>query len=373
MKNVRCGADCAKELLDKLKKARIGLITNDAARCADGTAVSEMLLRRGGLTALFAPEHGISLSSQAGEKLGDTFREDVPVYSLYGSVTAPTDEMLEGIDVLIADLQDVGARFYTYLYTVTRSMKAVARANIPFIVFDRPNMVSCRIEGELLDEKYASFVGEYAVPTRYGLTVGEFARYINEKKHIGADLTTVCCEGYNGNMYFDDTGLDFYKPSPNIVSPEAALVYSATCIFESVLNVSEGRGTDSPFSLVGAPFIDKNALCRQMSSFGLDGVCFTPERFTPCSSKHAGTECGGIRIKVTDKRRFSPFKCCVFLFDTLRRDYPLEISESTNIRLFGTRRLLDGASPEALILQAAETSRSFAREAEGFRLYGWED
>lgn len=369
---VLCGLENHSALRPE-KSCAIGLITNSSAVARDGRASYRVLGEEYAIRALFTAEHGLFATGDAGEGIADTVYTasdgDVPVYSLYGACTAPTPDMLKGIDALVFDMQDVGARFYTYLYTMTRSMKSARDAGIPFWVFDRPNPVSCRTEGEVLDEKYSSFVGEYAVPTRYGLTVAEFARYVNVTKNIGADLHIVPCLGYSGGMYFGETGLPFVAPSPNIPNPVSALVYTATCIFESVANVSEGRGTPEPFSLIGAPFIDADRIAKTMNSFSLGGVRFSAKPFVPSSSKFKGRRCEGIHIEVTDVRAFSPFECCVKLFCLLRSMYELEISESANIRLFGTPRLLGCTEPDFLVADCAAKAERFFEESMFARLY----
>ena len=227
-----------------LKGQRLGLITNPSGVRKNLTPTYRYLYEHYKLTALFAPEHGILGNTEAGGAVDHMTETEtgLPVYSLYGKIKAPDAKMFSQIDVLCFDIQDVGARFYTYLYTMTRSMAAAAAAGKPFVVFDRINPVSLSaVEGEILVESYASFVGEYAVPVRYGMTVGEFARYINETRKIGAELYIAPCQGLTRKLYFDDTDLLFIPPSPNIPTVQTALAYLGTCFFESVENISEGR------------------------------------------------------------------------------------------------------------------------------------
>ena len=371
-KHVLNGIDCLSRENTLLRGRRLGLITNPSGVLRDLTPTYLYLFRRYDLRALFAPEHGILGNADAGGKIADTRDDetDLPVYSLYGDHRAPTKEMLADIDVLCFDIGDVGARFYTYLYTMTRSMKAAAKAGIPFFVFDRMNPLSLSaVEGETLDEQFSSFVGEYAVPTRYGMTIGEFARYINETKGIGADLTVIPCENLTREICFDDTDLSFVPPSPNMPNPETALLYIGTCIFESVSNLSEGRGTANPFALIGAPFVNARALAEEMNRKDLPGVRFRAAYFTPSASKFAGEVCGGVHIHVYDKHAFSPFAMGVLLFETLRENYPLDIRELSNKRLFGTARLYDGVPAEKIIADAAVTAKCFAEETKPYRLY----
>ncbi len=372
MKKVLCGADRA-DTLPVLSEGRLGLITNPSGVLRDMSPTYEYLHSRYKLSALFSAEHGIYGASQAGARFEEFEREEVtgtPIRCLYNGITAPTDEMLSDVDVLCFDMQDVGARFYTYLYTMTRSMKAAAKQGKPFVVFDRMNPVGLdSVSGEILDEANASFIGEYAVPQRYGLTIGEFARYINAEKNIGAELYVVKCDGIDRETYFDDTDLQFIAPSPNMPTVKTALVYTATCIFEGVRNVSEGRGTTQPFEMMGAPFIDEFELCKYMNGLGLDGVIARRVRFCPTFSKHAGQVCRGIQIHVTDKRKFDPFEYGCHLFRHLYEKYELDLNESTIIKNFGTRRLLDCTDLDGLLADCRQKSANFQKSTEKYRLY----
>ncbi|MBO4421917.1 MAG: DUF1343 domain-containing protein [Clostridia bacterium] len=372
MKKVLCGIDSAHRL-PLLKDGRLGLITNQSGVTKDMTPSYKYLNDNYKLNALFSPEHGIFGAAQAGAGFEETERDEetgVRVYSLYNGITAPTDEMMEQVDILCFDIQDAGARFYTYLYTMTRSMKVAAAHKKPFVVFDRMDPIGLdRVEGEILDEKNASFIGEYAVPHRYALTIGEFAKYVNEEKGINAELYVVPCDGLDRSLYFDDTDLCFVAPSPNMPTVRTALVYPGTCIFEAVRNVSEGRGTTQPFEFIGAPYIDDIALCDHMNSLGLPGVRFGRVRFCPTFSKFAGEQCRGVRIFVTDKRGFSPFECGCRLFRYLYENYELDVNEKTVCRNFGTRRLLDCADTGALLSDCRAKSAEFKKSTEKYWLY----
>ena len=372
MKKVYNGIDGA-ESLPLLKEGRLGLITNHAGVRADLTPSYEYLNEKYKLTALFSPEHGIYGAAQAGAKFEETEREEktgVPVYSLYNGRTAPNEQMLSDVDILCFDMQDVGARFYTYLYTMTRSMKAAAAQGKPFVVFDRINPIGLsKVEGEILDENNASFIGEYAVPHRYGLTIGEFAKYINKEKSINAELYVVPCEGLDRDTYFDETQLCFVAPSPNMPTPSTALVYPGTCIFEGVRNMSEGRGTTQPFELIGAPYIDEGALCEYMNSLCLPGVRARRARFTPTFSKFAGEMCRGIQIHVTDKRAFSPFEYGMRLFRYLYENYELDLNISTIKKNFGTSRILECDNSDELLSDCRKKSAEFKKSTEKYRIY----
>lgn len=352
---------------------RLGLITNNAAVTKDLRQNFEYLNEQFRLAALYAPEHGLYGAAQAGAGFAETEREPLtgcPVFSLYNGLTAPTDEMLENVDVLCFDMQDVGARFYTYLYTMTRSMKVAARLGKPFVVFDRVNPIGLeKVEGEILDEKNASFIGEYAVPHRYGLTIGEFARYINAEKGIGAELYVIPCVRLRRSDYFSDTYLTFVPPSPNMPTTDTALVYPGTCIFEGVRNMSEGRGTTRPFEMIGAPYVDEFTLCDYMNRLGFEGVTARRVRFTPTFSKFAGEVCRGIQIHVTDKRAFSPFEYGVYLFRYLYENYELDINEGTIKRNFGTSRILEDNNLGALLYDCREKAAQFRKSTEKYWLY----
>ncbi len=372
MKKVLFGIDST-DSLPLLKEGRLGLITNPSGITSDIVQSYELLHGKYNLSALFSAEHGIYGAAQAGARFTETeteTRTGTPVYSLYNGITAPTDEMMSKTDILCFDMQDVGARFYTYLYTMTRSMKAAAKHGKPFVVFDRPNPIGLTsVEGEILDENNASFIGEYAVPHRYGLTIGEFARYINEEKQIGAELYVVPCKGLTRDMYYSDTDLPFVAPSPNMPTPATALVYPGTCIFEGVRNVSEGRGTTQPFEFVGAPFIDEIKLSDHMNSLGFEGVRARAVRFCPTFSKHAGEVCRGIQIHVTDKRSFTPVKygCCLFRY--LYENYELDVNESTIKKNFGTSRILETNDIDGLFSDCAQKCLEFRKSTEKYRLY----
>ena len=356
-----------------LSGKRLGLITNNAAVTKDLRQNFEYLNKHFRLAALYSPEHGLYGAAQAGAGFVEAEREPLtgcPVYSLYNGLTAPTDEMLENVDVLCFDMQDVGARFYTYLYTMTRSMKVAARLGKPFVVFDRVNPIGLeKVEGEILDEKNASFIGEYAVPHRYGLTIGEFARYINAEKGIGAELYVIPCVRLRRSDYFSDTHLTFVPPSPNMPTTDTALVYPGTCIFEGVRNMSEGRGTTRPFEMIGAPYVDEFTLCDYMNRLGFEGVTARRVRFTPTFSKFAGEVCRGIQIHVTDKRAFSPFEYGVYLFRYLYENYGLDINEGTIKRNFGTSRILEDNNLGSLLYDCREKAAQFRKSTEKYWLY----
>jgi uncharacterized protein YbbC (DUF1343 family) len=247
----------------------------------------------------------------------------VPVYSLYSDTREPTDEMLAGLDALVIDLQDVGTRIYTYIYTMAYCLKAAARNGLPVIVCDRPNPIGgTAVEGPMLEKGYESFVGLYELPMRHGMTIGELARMFNEHFGLGAKLEVIPMQGWTRGMYFDATGLPFVLPSPNIPTLDAEIVYPGTVLFEGI-NVSEGRGTTKPFELVGAPWVgDAEAFARGLNALGLPGVVFRPHAFEPTFHKHAQVRCGGCQIHVTDREAFRSVETGVALVLAFREAGP---------------------------------------------------
>jgi uncharacterized protein YbbC (DUF1343 family) len=250
---------------------------------------------------------------------GDDPRRRVPIYSLYSETREPTSEMLRSIDVLVIDLQDIGARIYTYIYTMANCMRAAARHGVQVIVCDRPNPIGgAQVEGACLDPGWESFVGQFPIPMRHGMTIGELAALFNETFGIGARLDVVRMEGWDRNMYADGTGLPWVMPSPNMPTLDTAIVYPGTVLFEGTM-LSEGRGTTRPFELVGAPWIDAERFAAAMNSLGLPGAYFRPAGFEPTFQKHAKQPCGGCQIHVTDRASFKPVITGVALIDMFRR------------------------------------------------------
>jgi uncharacterized protein YbbC (DUF1343 family) len=245
----------------------------------------------------------------------------VPVYSLYSETREPTAAMLGGLDVLLIDLQDIGARIYTYIYTMAHCLRAAARHGVPVLVVDRPNPIADVVEGESLVPGYESFVGQFPIPMRHGMTIGELARLFNEHFAIGAALDIVKMEGWQRDMYADETGLPWVMPSPNMPTLDTAVVYPGTVLFEGVM-LSEGRGTTRPFELVGAPWIDAERFADVMNAERLPGVVFRPAVFEPTFQKYAKQACGGAQLHVVDRRTFRPVITGAALIHTFRRMAP---------------------------------------------------
>ncbi|MGG0643510.1 DUF1343 domain-containing protein [Sporosarcina gallistercoris] len=312
-----------------IKGKRVGLITNPTGVDQNLNSVVDMLNNDPEiqLEALYGPEHGVRGDAQAGQYV-DYYIDEVtglPVYSLYGKTRKPTPEMLQNIDVLVFDIQDVGTRFYTYIYTMALAMEAAKEKGIPFIVLDRPNPLGGKkVEGPVLEPEFASFVGQYAIPLRHGMTVGELAKLFNKEFDIDADLTVVKMKGWKRNAYFDETGLQFVMPSPNMPTLETALAYPGSALIEGT-NVSEGRGTTKPFELIGAPFISSTELASRLNQLNLPGVTFRAASFTPTFSKHSGKLSHGVQIHITDRNKYEPVETGLHIVKTMKDLYPEQV------------------------------------------------
>lgn len=305
---------------------RVGLVTNHTGVDRQGRSTIDRLARDGSvrLVALYSPEHGIRGEEGAGEAVAGARdpRTGLPIHSLYGETRKPTPASLEGVEALVFDIQDVGARYYTYVSTMALAMEAAAEQGLPFVVLDRPNPLGGRlVQGNVLDTAYASFVGRHPVPMRHGMTVGELARLINDRHGVGVELHVVPARGWTRDQWFDETGLPWVAPSPNMPSLASATHYPGTCLFEGT-NLSVGRGTDRPFQQVGAPWLDGRELARRLERRPLQGVRFRPVRFTPRDpgdGKYGGREVRGVRFVVTDRHRYDPTRAAVAALLEARR------------------------------------------------------
>jgi uncharacterized protein YbbC (DUF1343 family) len=290
---------------------RIGLLCHQASVTRELVHAAEAIrgLRGARLVCLFAPEHGLAGVVQDHAAVASTRDRSagIPVWSLYGRRLDPAPAMLRGLDALVVDLQDVGARYYTFVWTMALTMRACAAASVPVIVLDRPNPLGgLRLEGNWPDPRWSSFVGLYPLPARHGMTIAELAAYLNEAHALGCDLTVVPMQGWRRAMVWEDTGLHWVPPSPNMPTPDTAFVYPGGCLIEGT-NLSEGRGTTRPFELVGAPFLDGERLARALNARNLPGARFRPAAFQPAFHKWAGRLCQGVQVHVTDRKRFRPF------------------------------------------------------------------
>jgi uncharacterized protein YbbC (DUF1343 family) len=335
-----------------LRGKRVGLVSNQAG--VDAAGVSDVdRLRAAGvhLVALFSPEHGFRGSADPGEKVPSTVDSatGLPIYSLYGSVYAPTDSMLAGIDVMLVDLFDVGARYFTNLATTIEVMKAAGRLGKPVVVLDRPNPIGGLVQGNVLvDTAHRSFVGELAMPMRHGLTLGELARLAKLDLNLGVDLRVIPAAGWHRDETLDVTGLPFIRPSPNLKDLESLFHYPGTCLFEGTA-LSVGRGTDAPFHQIGARWLDVSKVLAALPTDRLPGVqflgvVFTPEH--PGDGKLDGVRLKGIRLVLTDPKAYDPTLTAVVLLATIQRIHP----DSLRIRPAGFDRLAGGPALREAIL-----------------------
>lgn len=361
---IRPGLSCLLEERSEILKGRaIGLITNITGVDKEGKRNIDLLWARNDcqLTAIFSPEHGLKsdvLDAIPVDSVFDSSKK-LPVYSLYGEHKQPTRRMLAGIDLLIFDIQDIGVRYYTYITTLAMAMETAAKEGIPFLVCDRPNpLTGKKVEGNILDLKFRSFVGYYPLPIRHGMSVGELALLFNQEYGIGAELEVVKAEGWSREMWFDETGLPWIPPSPDMPGLNTAVLYPGTCLFEGT-NVSEGRGTSTPFELIGAPWLDGERLAAELNSLSLPGVKFMPASFNPTRSKYAGIDCSGIKVMVLDRENIDPIRTGLNMLALIKRDHATELSwlkrDETYFfdRLIGTgqvrQQLEAGVSVEAIM------------------------
>jgi len=342
------------EKLEIIKGQKVGLVTNHTGVDRSGKPNYEILMQLSDvdLKAIFAPEHGFFGNVSRGQKVDDLKQDGIPfIYSLYGKTDKPTPDMFEGLDVIIYDIQDIGARFYTYISTLGLVMEAAAEADIPVIVLDRPNPLNgITIEGPVLDINYKSFVGMYPIPIRYLLTIGELAKMIIGEKWIEhvPKLTVIEMAGWERTMYYDDTGLSWISPSPNIPDLETAILYPGMCLFEGT-NVSEGRGTNYPFQYIGAPWIDSSKIIKAIEGKYIPGVVFEPISFIPISipgkslkPKFENEKCYGIKIILIENKIYKSVDTAVQLLKIIQELYPEKFQWNDFIyKLWGNGMILE--------------------------------
>jgi len=342
--NVLTGIDVLeRDSFKQLAGMRLGLVTNHTGRDREGRQTIDVLSKAAGvkLVALFAPEHGIR--GLADEKISDSKDEatGLPIYSLYGETRRPTSGQLKDLDAVVFDIQDVGVRFYTYISTLGYLMEEAAKAHLPVFVLDRPNPIGgINVEGALADPDKLSFTAYHMIPVRHGLTIGELAQLFNQQRKIGCDLRVIKMEGWQRSMWFDETNLTWINPSPNMRSLTEATLYPGVGLLETT-NVSVGRGTDTPFEVVGAPWIKGPELADYLNRRSITGVRFVPLQFTPKSSVFKDVECGGVNIIVTDRARFNPLRAGIEIAVALRHLYPEQWQVDKYLRLLVNADTLD--------------------------------
>jgi uncharacterized protein YbbC (DUF1343 family) len=338
----------------RLRGKRLGLVTNNTGRSRAGASTIDLLHQAEGtqLVALFSPEHGIRGDLDEPVPFAKDEKTGLPVYSLYAPAVRPSDEMLRGIDTIVIDLQDVGARFFTYVATMAYVMEEAARRNIAVVVLDRPNPVNgFQIEGPTPPRTALDFNAYFPMPIRHGMTLGELATLFNAENKIGADLTVVGLQGWRRDLWFDETGLAWVNPSPNMRNLLAATVYPGVAAIERT-NLSVGRGTDTPFEQVGAPWIDAVRLARELNDREIDGIRFYPVTFTPSSSIYAGEECRGVFLVVTDRDGLRPVRVGIEIAAAIARQAPTQFRLELAETLLGSREALTrvraGEDPAAI-------------------------
>lgn len=368
---------------DALNGKRIGLITNHTAVDEQLRSIIDLLMQddRFTLVSLFGPEHGVRGAAQAGDKVGTTTdpRTGLPVYSLYGNERAPTPAMLADIDVLLFDIQDAGSRFYTYAGTMIATMEVASAAGMDLVVLDRPNPITgLHPEGQVVETPFLSFVGMHPVAARHALTIGEYARLVARDRGWRPPVV-IPMKGWTRDLWWDETGLPFVMPSPNLPTVTSTTAFPATCIVEGT-NLSEGRGTTRPFETVGAPWIDAEAAANRLNARELPGVRFRPTWFVPTFSKHAGVTCGGVQMHIVDRNAFAPCATGIHVVHELRAMEPEQFSWLRNsvgnmsvARLYGNDRLSEmidaGATAEEIITTWGPQLDEYRRSIDGILLY----
>ena len=354
----------------------VGLITNHTGVNRDGISVVELLhaAKQVNLVALFSPEHGFAGKLDQA-RIGDAQDKTtgLKIHSLYGATRAPTPESLQGIDTLVFDIQDIGTRFYTYISTMGEAMKAAADQGIRFVVLDRPNPIGgIDVQGPVLDSGSESFVGFHAIPVRHGMTAGELARMFNAELQLGLDLELIAVEGWRRSEFFDATGLVWTNPSPNMRSLTQAHLYPGIGLLETT-NLSVGRGTDTPFELIGAPWIEPRELARELNLADLAGIRFVPIRFTPDDSKFKDEQCGGVNFVVTNRERFDPLTTGLTIAITLHRLYPDDWETGSLNRLLSHVATRDAILAGKSLVEIREGYdaglRDFVKRREAYLIY----
>ena len=361
----------------------LGLVTNMTGVNQSLTTTIELFVEHPGITlkALYGPEHGIRGDAKEGEGVQSSIDPytNLPVYSLYGDSRKPTIEMLESVDVVVFDLQDIGSRYYTYIYTMAYVMEACGEQGKQFVVLDRPNPISGEsIEGNLVEEDVRSFVGLLPIPNRHGMTVGELAQLFKYKFGYHCDLTVIPMEGWKRAMYFDDTSLFWVAPSPNTTNIDMNLLYTGTCLIEGT-NLSEGRGTTRPFEWIGAPFIDGQRLAKTFNSKGAEGVIARPTSFKPTYQKHKDKVCGGIQLHIVNRKTLNSWKTGLLLIETIVELYPNDFLFIENEQkkyffdlLAGTKSLREkiwNGTTENYINSCLALTEDFQREKKIYDIY----
>jgi uncharacterized protein YbbC (DUF1343 family) len=373
---VQTGLDVLEaEKFAPLRGKHVGLITNHTGVDFQGRSTIDLLAHAPGVefVALFSPEHGIA--GHADEKLPSSKDPStgLPIFSLYGDHLRPTDEMLQGIDALVFDVQDAGVRFYTYTSTMAYCMEEAAKRNIAFFVLDRPNPLNGEIvEGPMLDPEKTSFVAYYPLPVRYALTIGELAQFFNTENHINAQLHVIAMKNWHRNYFFESSSLRWIPPSPNLRTLKGAILYPGLEVLQNA-GVSVGRGTEAPFEEFGAPWIDGEEIAQQLNAKGLAGVHFVDKPFIPVSGLYAGQHCGGVGVRVTDRAAVRSMRIGLEIAAALHKKYPEHFDVSKILLLLGNdstiQQLQAGTPPEEIIASWAKDLAAFDAIRRRYFLY----
>ena len=383
MSRVKTGIEVLKctDAYDEIfKNKRLALITNPTGVDHNFVSTIDILNEKYDLRILLSPEHGVRGDAAAGASIDNYIDEktNLPVYSLYGESRHLSSKLLDQFDVLVYDIQDVGCRYYTYIYTLLNAMEDCHKADKTVVVLDRPNPLGgIDVEGNILEDEYLSFVGGFQMPVKYALTVGEFALMLKDKLNLASlDLEIVKMENWKRHMLYEDTGLYWVSPSPNIPNLETAYIYPGNCLFEGT-NMSEGRGTALPFKQVGAPYIDAAELSQALNDLEMPGVKFRPAHFTPSTSKHKGELCAGVELYIDDLEVYKPLRVAVVMIYTIRDLYPefkfrSVLPPSTNrfINLLsGSNMIFEAVEIEKLFSQYCQDEDKFRAEKRKYHLY----
>jgi len=358
-----------------LRGKHVGLITNHTGVDFQGRTNIELLAHAPGvqLVALFSPEHGIAGHEDDKVASLEDPSTGLPIYSLYGDHLRPTDEMLAGIDALVFDVQDAGVRFYTYTTTMGYCMEEAAKRHIPFYVLDRPNPITGEIvEGPMLDPDKTAFVAYFPVPVRYGLTIGELAQLFNTEKHIDCELHVIAMKNWHRKYFYQNTGVRWIPPSPNLRSLDAAILYPGLEILQSA-KVSVGRGTESPFEEFGAPWLNGQEVADDLNARNLPGVRFKNQPYVPVSGLYAGQHCGGVSIRVTDRAAVRSMRVGLEIASVLEKSYPNKFDLAKTIVLLGNdatvQQLKDGVPVEQIIASWSAALEAFEELRQKYFLY----
>ncbi len=365
----------AREHFAPLEGLRVGLLTHQAGRDSEGRRSIDVLAKAPGvkLVSLFSPEHGLGSDREGKVDSSHDAATGLPVYSLYGSTRHPQPDMLKGLDALVIDLQDVGVRFYTYSSTVAYVLKAAARQNLRVFVLDRPNPIDAGVvQGPLLDPTLLSFTGYFPMPLRPGMTLGELATMFNGENHIGAPLTVIPMQNYRRSDWYDDTGLAWTNPSPNLRSIDEAILYPGVGLVEAA-NLSVGRGTAHPFEQLGAPWIDARRLARYLAQRRIEGVRFSAVDFVPTADRYAGQRCHGVSVEITNRAQLDSARLGLELATALHRLYPKQFDLDATTSMFGSpaiiRAIGTGADPSHIARQWQPTLQDFMAIRDKYLLY----